>query len=39
VQRLFRKYGYQRNVQDAAVQSVLQQAGALSAEWATAAME
>ena len=35
VKRLLRKYGYPPDLQDAAVQNVLQQAEALSAEWAT----
>jgi type I restriction enzyme, R subunit len=34
VKRILRKYGYPPNLQDAAVQNVLQQAEALSAEWA-----
>jgi hypothetical protein len=34
VKRLLRKYGYPPDLQDAAVQNVLQQAQALSAEWA-----
>ncbi len=34
VRRLLRKYGYPPDLQDAAVQNVLQQAEALSAEWA-----
>jgi type I restriction enzyme R subunit len=34
VKRLLRKYGYPPDMQDAAVQNVLQQAEALSAEWA-----
>ena len=34
VKRLLRKYGYPPDLQDAAVQKVLQQAEALSAEWA-----
>jgi len=34
VKRILRKYGYPPDLQDAAVQSVLQQAEALSAEWA-----
>jgi type I restriction enzyme R subunit len=33
VKRLLRKYGYPPDLQDAAVQKVLQQAEALSAEW------
>jgi type I restriction enzyme R subunit len=33
VKRLLRKYGYPPDLQDAAVQNVLQQAEALSAEW------
>jgi type I restriction enzyme R subunit len=32
--RLLRKYGYPPDLQDAAVQNVLQQAEALSADWA-----
>lgn len=36
VKRLLRKYGYPPDLQDAAVQNVLQQAEALSAEWAPA---
>jgi type I restriction enzyme R subunit len=36
VKRIRKKYGYPPDVQDAAVQVVLQQAEALSAEWATA---
>jgi type I restriction enzyme, R subunit len=32
--RLLRKYDYPPDLQDAAVQNVLQQAEALSAEWA-----
>jgi type I restriction enzyme, R subunit len=36
VKRLLRKYGYPPDLQDAAVQNVLQQAEALSAEWAVA---
>ncbi len=36
VRRLLRKYGYPPDLQDAAVQNVLQQAEALSAEWAMA---
>jgi type I restriction enzyme R subunit len=35
VKRLLRKYGYPPDLQDGAVQNVLQQAEALSAEWAT----
>jgi type I restriction enzyme R subunit len=35
VKRLLRKYGYPPDLQDIAVQNVLQQAEALSAEWAT----
>jgi len=35
VKRLLRKYGYPPDLQDAAVQNVLQQAEALSAEWAS----
>ncbi|MGB9064812.1 MAG: type I restriction enzyme endonuclease domain-containing protein [Pseudolabrys sp.] len=34
VKRLLRKYGYPPDLQDAAVQNVLQQAEALSLEWA-----
>ena len=34
VKRLLRKYGYPPDLQDAAVQNVLQQAEAPSAEWA-----
>src|SRR5215470_15836510 len=34
VKRLLLKYGYPPDLQDAAVQNVLQQAEALSAEWA-----
>ena len=34
VKRLLRKYGYPPDLQDAAVQNVLEQAEALSAEWA-----
>ena len=34
VKRLLRKYGYPPDLQDAAVQNILQQAEALSAEWA-----
>jgi type I restriction enzyme R subunit len=34
VKRLLRKYGYPPDLQDTAVQNVLQQAEALSAEWA-----
>ena len=34
VKRMLRKYGYPPDLQDAAVQNVLQQAEALSAEWA-----
>ena len=33
VKRILRKYGYPPDLQDAAVQTVLQQAEALSAEW------
>jgi type I restriction enzyme R subunit len=36
VKRILRKYGYPPDLQDAAVLTVLQQAEALSAEWATA---
>jgi len=35
VKRLLRKYGYPPDLKDAAVHNVLQQADALSAEWAT----
>lgn len=34
VKRILRKYGYPPNLQDAAIQTVLQQAEALSAQWA-----
>lgn len=34
VKRILRKYGYPPDLQDAAVQNVLRQAEALSAEWA-----
>ena len=34
VKKILRKYGYPPDLQDAAVQTVLQQAEALSAEWA-----
>lgn len=34
VKRILRKYGYPPDLHDAAVQEVLQQAEALSAEWA-----
>lgn len=37
VKRILRKYGYPPDLQDAAVQTVLQQAEALSAEWSSAA--
>jgi len=37
VKRILRKYGYPPDLQDAAVQNVLQQAEALSSEWARAA--
>jgi type I restriction enzyme, R subunit len=37
VKRILRKHGYPPDLQDAAVQTVLQQAEALSAEWARAA--
>jgi type I restriction enzyme, R subunit len=37
VKRLLRKYSYPPDLQDAAVQNVLQQAEALSAEWTEAA--
>ena len=33
VKRILRKYGYPPDLQDAAVQTVLQQAEALSATW------
>ena len=36
VKRILRKYGYPPDLQDAAVQTVLQQAEALSARWSTA---
>ena len=36
VKRILRKYGYPPDLQDAAVQTVLQQAEVLSARWATA---
>ena len=36
VKRILRKYGYPPDLEDAAVQEVLQQAEALSAEWAAA---
>lgn len=36
VKRILRKYGYPPDLQDAAVQTVLQQAEALSAQWAQA---
>lgn len=36
VKRILRQYGYSPDLQDAAVQNVLRQAEALSAEWATA---
>ena len=36
VKRILRKYGYPPDIQDAAVQTVLQQAEVLSARWATA---
>jgi hypothetical protein len=39
VKRLLRKYGYPPDLQDAAVQNVLQQAEALSAEWTGAAAD
>ena len=35
VKRILRRYGYPPDLQDAAVQNVLQQAEALSAEWAS----
>ncbi|MGH7078452.1 MAG: type I restriction enzyme endonuclease domain-containing protein, partial [Acetobacteraceae bacterium] len=34
VKRILRKYGYPPDLQDTAVQNVLQQAEALSAQWA-----
>jgi type I restriction enzyme R subunit len=34
VKRLLRKYGYPPDLQDVAVQKVLQQAEALAADWA-----
>jgi type I restriction enzyme, R subunit len=34
VKRLLRRYGYPPDLQDAAVQNVLQQAEALSTDWA-----
>jgi type I restriction enzyme R subunit len=34
VKKILRKYGYPPDLQDAAVQTVLQQAEALSADWA-----
>ena len=34
VKRILRKYGYPPDLQDVAVQTVLQQAEALSADWA-----
>jgi len=34
VKRILRKYGYPPDLQDAAIQNVLQQAEALSAAWA-----
>lgn len=37
VKKILRKYGYPPDLQDSAVQTVLQQAEALSAEWARAA--
>ncbi len=37
VKRILRKYGYPPDLQDAAVQTVLQQAEALSAEWSVGA--
>jgi type I restriction enzyme R subunit len=37
VKKILRKYGYPPDLQEAAVQTVLQQAEALSAEWAPAA--
>jgi type I restriction enzyme, R subunit len=36
VKRILRKYGYPPDLQDTAVQTVLQQAEALSSEWARA---
>jgi type I restriction enzyme, R subunit len=35
VKKILRKYGYPPDLQDSAVQTVLQQAEALSAEWAS----
>jgi hypothetical protein len=35
VKRILRKYGYPPDLRDVAVQTVLQQAEALSVEWAT----
>ncbi|MBV8094389.1 MAG: DUF3387 domain-containing protein, partial [Acetobacteraceae bacterium] len=37
VKRILRKYGYPPDLQDSAVQTVLEQAEELSAEWARAA--
>ena len=37
VLRILRKYGYPPDLQDAAIQTVLQQAEVLSSEWARAA--
>jgi type I restriction enzyme R subunit len=37
VKKILRRYGYPPDLQDGAVQTVLQQAEALSAEWAEAA--
>jgi len=39
VKRILRKYGYPPDLQDAAVQTVLQQAEALSAEWSAGQFE
>ncbi len=36
VKRFLRKYGYPPDLQDAATKTVLEQAGALAAQWATA---
>ena len=38
VKRILRRFGYPPDLQDAAVQNVLQQAEALSSEWAKAAI-
>ena len=35
VKRILRKYGYPPDLEDAAVQNILQQAEVLSAEWAS----